>query len=105
MADEGITWCDCAGRKVSVDDCNGCDPQDEASWEDREDTPLYPDGKLVCMPLDELRDEYDRQSDRQGRLGDAERIDDRAVEETEMRCRLVEAEIKRRKPEGGSNNG
>lgn len=62
-----------------------------------EDPPLYPVGKLAGMSLEELEREYDRQCDRQGRLGEAEHINDRAVEETEMRCNLVEAEIKRRK--------
>lgn len=59
--------------------------------------PRHPAGKLADMTLAELEREYDRQCDRQGRLGDAEHIDDRAVEETEMRCNVVAAEIKRRK--------
>jgi hypothetical protein len=66
-------------------------------WDDEEDPPLYPQGKLAAMSIAELEREYGRQSGRQGRLGDAERIDERAVEETEMRCRLVENEIKRRR--------
>ena len=61
-----------------------------------EDPPLYPPGKLAEMTVDELKKEFDRQCDLQGRLGDAEYIDDRAVEATEARCRLVEAELKRR---------
>lgn len=61
-----------------------------------DDPPLYPLGRLAKMTLEQLERELDRQNSRQGRLGDAEHIDDRAVENTEMRARLVEAEIKRR---------
>ena len=64
---------------------------------DYKDPPLYPTGKLAGRTVEELEREYDRQCGRQGRLGDAEYIDDRAVEETEMRCRMVEDEIRRRK--------
>jgi hypothetical protein len=87
--------CDWCGRE----DCDGCAPDDDYGTfddDDYEDPPLYPHGKLASMTLDELRNEHDRQCDRQGRLGDADHIDDRAVEQTEMRCRLVEAEIRRR---------
>lgn len=74
---------------------------DDDFWVDDDglydDPPLYPAAKLAGMTLDELEREHERQCDRQGRLGDAEHINDRAVEETEARCRLVEAEIKRRK--------
>jgi hypothetical protein len=69
-------------------------------WDDDdrlyEDPPLYPPGKLASMSLAELERELDRQCDRQGWLGEAEYINDRAVEETEARCRLVEAEIRSR---------
>src|SRR5437016_705441 len=57
---------------------------------------LYPEGKLAAMAIEELQRELDRQCDRQGALGDAELIDERAVEKAESRCRLLEAEIKRR---------
>jgi hypothetical protein len=67
-----------------------------------DDPPLYPAGRLARMTLAELEQELDRQSDRQGRLGDAEWIDDRAVEETEARCRLVEAEIRRRRDDAAT---
>ena len=62
-----------------------------------EDPPLYAPGKLAGMTLAELEREVERQCDRQGRLGDVEYIDERALEECEMRWRLVEAEIKRRR--------
>lgn len=64
--------------------------------DDYEDPPLYPAGKLAGMSVADLKAELDRQSDRQGWLGEAKYIDDRAVEETEMRCRAVEAELKSR---------
>lgn len=84
-------------RRVRIDH----DDDYDDSWlyvdDHYQDPPLYPIGKLAGMTLDQLEREFDRQCDRQGRLGDAEHIDDRAVEETEMRCRLVESEIKRRK--------
>lgn len=79
----------------NLDDYPECDFYDGAPFED---PPLYRPGKLAGMSLDELRKEHDRQCDRQGALGDAEYINERAVEETEMRCRLVEAEIQRRLP-------
>lgn len=79
---------------------DGYDDNDDDCWVDDEhlyeDPPLYPLGKLAAMTVDELRVEYDHQCDRQGRLGDAEYINDRLVEETEMRCNLVVAELKRR---------
>jgi hypothetical protein len=64
--------------------------------DDYDDPPLYPVGKLAGMTVEQLRLEYERQCDRQGALGDADIIDDYAVEQTEARCRMVEAEIKRR---------
>lgn len=72
---------------------------DYEGWDDRdyEDPPLYPLGKLAGMTLEELEKESDYQCDRQGRLGDAEYINDYEVEQTEARCTLVENEIKRRK--------
>ena len=90
-------YCDCACAKVDADRCDRCTPDWVYDDGPIEDPPLYPAGKLAAMSLEELERELDRQSDRQGRLGDAERIDDRAVEETEMRCRMVETEITRRK--------
>lgn len=90
-------YCDCAKEMVDCDHCDGCDPADDWTDDDYEDPPLYPTGKLASMSLEELEREHERQCDRQGALGDAEYIDDRKVEETEMRCRLVENEIKRRK--------
>lgn len=67
-------------------------------WRDYpyDDPPLYPEGWLKRQTLERLRTELDRQCDRQGALGDAEYIDDHAVERTEARIRLVEAEIKAR---------
>lgn len=91
------TWCSCARDRVPYDDCDGCYDEDPTSEDEFVEPPLYPDGKLAGMTLEDLEREHDGQCDRQGRLGDAERIDDRAVEQTEMRCRLVEAEIRRRK--------
>ena len=90
-------WCDCQQAHVHPDRCDACDLCDYGDDDDiYEDPPLYPPGKLADMTVDELKAEFDRQCDRQGRLGDAEHIDDRAVEATEARCRLVEAELKRR---------
>ena len=61
------------------------------------DPPLYPDGYLASLTLEQLEAEHERQRDRQGSLGDADRIDDRAVEETERRCRRLELAIQVRK--------
>lgn len=92
-------WCDCENRKVPASECDGCDDYGDLDldndWHD--DPPLYPVGKLAGMSLEDLERELERQADRQGRLGDAEYIDDRAVEDTEARYRLVETEIKKRK--------
>lgn len=92
----GTIWCDCANAAVPEGGCDFCteDWQDDEDF--FEDPPLYPVGKLAGMSTVDLHREFDKQCDRQGRLGDAERIDDRAVEDTEARCRLVEAELKRR---------
>lgn len=110
-ATETRSWtCDSCGKMTEETQDGGYCRACEAYWDDvdsgmfdddygddlYEDPPLYPEGKLAGMTLEELERELDRQNDRQGRLGDAERIDDRAVEETEMRGRLVDAEIKRR---------
>jgi hypothetical protein len=79
-------------------DYDDYDDYDDDLWGDvpYEDLPLYPPGKLSDMAIAELNAEYDRQSGLQGRLGDAEHINDMAVEEAEQRCRLVDAEIRRR---------
>lgn len=90
------TWCVCANGRVDIDRCDYCDPIDDYDDNIYVDPPLYPVGKLAGMTVEQLRAEHVRQCDRQGRLGDAEHIDDRAVEETERRCRLVEDELKRR---------
>lgn len=90
-------FCHCAGCRMDVDRCDFCGPDDSWLYEtDYDDPPLYAPGRLEKMTVQALRHEYDRQCDRQGALGDADHIDDRAVEETEMRCRVVEAELKRR---------
>jgi hypothetical protein len=111
-AKEAASWsCKSCGTTIEEnrdgDYCRYCEDYwndlDDGGFDDDydddlyEEPPLYPAGKLAGMTLEELERELDRQCDRQGRLGDADRIDDRAVEETEMRCRVVEAEIKRRK--------
>lgn len=93
-----MTWCDCEGRRVESHECDGCEPWDDCwSDDDYEDPPLYPVGKLAGMTVADLEKERDRQADIQGALGDAEHIDDVAVERAEARGRLVDNEIKRRK--------
>lgn len=95
-----LVFCACQGCKVEEGRCDYCDHDvfdDPDDYDIYEDPPLYPAGTLAAMSLEELEREYTRQCHRQGSLGDAERIDERAVEETEMRCRLIEAEIKKRK--------
>lgn len=94
-----LEYCRCAGKMVGDGVCQGCEDDDFWTYDDDgyEEPPPYAHGKLASMTLEQLEQEFERQCDRQGRLGDAERIDDRAVEETEARCRLVAAEIKRRK--------
>jgi hypothetical protein len=69
-----------------------------SEWDDDvfSDPPLYPPGRLAAMSDEELDREAERQADRQGALGDAEVIDDYAVEIADARCRAVEAEIRRR---------
>lgn len=61
-----------------------------------EEPPLYPAGRLAGMTVEQLNAEATRQCHIQGSLGDAEYIDDSAVERAERRYRLVEAELKRR---------
>lgn len=87
-------YCYCADERVPRAECSGCTPV----WADGDDglysdPPLYPQGRLAGMTVEQLRAEYERQCDRQGRLGDAEYIDDRAVEEAEARCDLVKSEL------------
>jgi hypothetical protein len=89
-------YCDCAGGKVDSDRCDRCDFYDDGAHDYYEDPPLYPNGLLAGMKIEQLRLEADRQSGIQGSLGDAEYIDDAAVYRAEARCRLVEAEIRRR---------
>lgn len=64
--------------------------------DDCEEPPLYPVGKLAAMTVDELRKEQMRQGHIQGSLGDAEHIDESAVERAESRWRLVDNKLKRR---------
>lgn len=93
-----LTFCDCAEARVQRRLCRHCYDGDDCPDDDRyEDPPLYPPGKLAGMSLEELERESDRQAGRQGSLGDAEHIDEMAVQETESRWRLVDNEIKRRK--------
>ena len=52
---------------------------------------------LKEMSMEQLVAYRDKLSDQQGRLGDAEHIDDRKVEEVENKWRTVDSEILRRK--------
>lgn len=88
------TFCHCRNERIPSSRCDRCGPDDDDRYED---PPLYPPGKLAGMSLEELERESDRQAGRQGSLGDAEHIDEMAVQETEARWRLVDNEIKRRK--------
>ncbi|QRG06076.1 hypothetical protein EZH22_24300 [Xanthobacter dioxanivorans] len=94
------TYCNCAGKKVPVDECDRCPADDWIDDDYYDDQPLYPPGKLASMTLEELEKEGERQSDRQGRLGDAEVINEYEVERTEARCRAIEDEIRRRTKSG-----
>lgn len=53
-----------------------------------EDPPLYPAGKIEAMTAEELEREIERQCDIQGALGDAEYINDAAVERAEARYQI-----------------
>jgi hypothetical protein len=90
-------YCDCAKKTIDANRCDMCDFGDDYYDSDiYEDPPLYPLGHLAGMTLEQLQREADRQSGIQGSLGDAEYIDDAAVERAETRYRLVEMEIRRR---------
>ena len=91
-------YCECQGCYVEAGRCDRCDLDDDGPYDDHYvEPPLYPAGKLAGMSIEELTAEIHRQGDIQGRLGDAEHIDQAAVERTESRWRLVDAEIKRRR--------
>lgn len=57
-----------------------------------EEPPLYPNGHLAGLNDEQLEAEQSRQAHRQGSLGDAEVIDERAVELAEARWRACDNE-------------
>lgn len=89
-------WCPCAHELVPKDRCDRCDWWDDPMEDDYEEQPLYRPEHLQQMSVDELQREVERLCDQQGRLGDADIIDERALEMVDARYRLVKAEIKRR---------
>jgi hypothetical protein len=99
------TFCHCQGRRIDVDDCDGCGADD--SWlyaDDRyEDPPLYPAGHLASLTVEQLEKESSRQAGVQGAAGD--NLDRPGIEDVirnaEARCRLVENELKLRKESDG----
>jgi len=89
------TFCDCKGRRVSWDDCDGCDNDmgDENLY--APPPPIYKDGELSGLSQDRLFREMNRAYGTQAYVVDNGGDDD-ASYRSEQRCRLVETEVKHR---------
>lgn len=90
-------FCDCEGRRVEADRCDGCPPvwtDDDGHYEE---PPLYRAGELAAMSPEKLIEERDRQNRIHDRAVDrCEEINSPTIETASGRSRLVSEELKRR---------